>query len=104
MEACHNIAKTLRNTKAADILFDKENVYEEPMIKDLFGNGVLWKGKADIINSNIDRVIDLKSTSNIDAFTSKGRMFNYDSQAYIYQQLFGYEMLFIAIDLSLIHI
>ena len=98
MEACHNIAKTLRNTKAADILFDKENVYEEPMIKDLFGNGVLWKGKADIINSNIDRVIDLKSTSNIDAFTSKGRMFNYDSQAWIYRELFGMEVMFFVIE------
>jgi len=98
MEACHNIAKTLRNTKAADILFDKDNIYEEPMIKDLFGNGVLWKGKADIINSNIDRVIDLKSTSNIDAFTSKGRMFNYDSQAWIYRELFGMEVMFFVIE------
>ena len=68
------------------------------MIKDLFGNGVLWKGKADIINSNIDKVIDLKSTSNIDAFTSKGRMFNYDSQAWIYRELFGMEVMFFVIE------
>lgn len=98
MDACHNIASTLRNTMAASILFDKNNTYEEPMVKDLFGNGVLWKGKADIINPNIDRIIDLKSTSNVDAFKSKGRMFNYDSQAWIYRELFGMEVMFFVIE------
>lgn len=98
MDACHNIANTLRNTKAAEILFDKSNTYEEPTVKDLFGNGVLWKGKADIINTSIDKIIDLKSTSNIDAFTSKGRMFNYDSQAWIYRELFGMDVMFFVIE------
>lgn len=98
MDACHKIAKTLRNTEAASILFDKDNTFEEPMIKDLFGNGVLWKGKADIINTNINRIIDLKSTSNVDAFSSKGRMYNYDSQAWIYRELFGMEVMFFVIE------
>jgi hypothetical protein len=70
--------------------------YEEPMIKEI--EGIMWKGKADIINHDEKLVIDLKTTGDIDRFQWSAKKFNYDSQAYIYQQLFGYEMLFIAID------
>jgi hypothetical protein len=31
-------------------------------------------------------------------FKSKARRYNYDSQAYIYSKIFGYEVLFIVID------
>ena len=72
------------------------NEYEKPMIKEI--EGVMWKGKADIINHEERLVIDLKTTGDIDRFQWSAKKFNYDSQAYIYQQLFGYEMLFIAID------
>ena len=70
--------------------------YEVPMIKEL--EGVTWKGKADIINHDEKLVIDLKTTGDIDKFRWSANKFNYDSQAYIYSQLFGYEMLFIVID------
>ena len=70
--------------------------YEAPMIKEI--EGVMWKGKADIINHEEKLVIDLKTTGDIDRFQWSAKKFNYDSQAYIYQQLFGYEMLFIVID------
>jgi len=70
--------------------------YEQPMIKEI--EGTMWKGKADIINHDEKLVIDLKTTGDIDRFQWSAKKFNYDSQAYIYQQLFGYEMLFIAID------
>ena len=70
--------------------------YEVPGITELFGNK--WKGKADIINHNEKLVIDLKTTSDIDKFKWSASKFNYDSQAYIYSKLFGYEMLFIVID------
>ena len=70
--------------------------YEEPMIKEI--EGVMWKGKADIINHDEKLVIDLKTTGDIDRFQWSAKKFNYDSQAYIYRELFGYEMLFIAID------
>jgi hypothetical protein len=70
--------------------------YEAPMIKEI--EGVMWKGKADIINHDEKLVIDLKTTGDIDRFQWSAKKFNYDSQAYIYQQLFGYEMLFIVID------
>jgi len=72
------------------------NEYEVPMIKEL--EGVTWKGKADIVNHNEKLVIDLKTTGDIDKFRWSANKFNYDSQAYIYSQLFGYEMLFIVID------
>lgn len=71
-------------------------VYEEPGITNLFGN--TWKGKADIINHNEKLVIDLKTTGDIDKFKWSAQKFNYDSQAYIYRTLFGYDMLFIVID------
>jgi len=70
--------------------------YEEPMVKEI--EGVVWKGKADIVNHDEKLVIDLKTTGEIDKFYWSAKKFNYDSQAYIYRELFGYEMLFIAID------
>ena len=70
--------------------------YEVPEIKEI--EGVMWKGKADIINHEEKLVIDLKTTGDIDRFQWSAKKFNYDSQAYIYRELFSYEMLFIAID------
>jgi hypothetical protein len=70
--------------------------YEEPGIVRLYDN--MWKGKADIINHDEQLIIDLKTTSDIEKFRWSASKFNYDSQAYIYRHLFGYDMLFIAID------
>jgi len=70
--------------------------YEKPMITELFGNK--WKGKADIVNHHEKLIIDLKTTNDIDKFQWSASKFNYDSQAYIYSKLFGYEFLFIVID------
>ncbi len=70
--------------------------YEQPNVKELFGNK--WKGKADIVNHEEKLVIDLKTTSDIERFRWNAQKYNYDSQAYIYSKLFGYEMLFIVID------
>ena len=78
-------------------LIQGENVeYEVPGIGELANN--MWKGKADIINHDEKLVIDLKTTSSIKSFRSSARRFNYDSQAYIYSKLFGYEMVFIVVD------
>jgi len=74
----------------------KPNEYEVPAIKEIAG--MTWKGKADIINHNEKLVIDLKTTGDIKKFQWSASKFNYDSQAYIYSKLFGYEMLFIVID------
>ena len=69
---------------------------EVPGVTEIFGNK--WKGKADIVNHDEQLVIDLKTTSDIDRFRWSASKFNYDSQAYIYSSLFGYEMLFVVID------
>ena len=74
----------------------KPTQYEVPGVTELFGN--TWKGKADIVNHDEKLVIDLKTTGDIDRFKWSASKFNYDSQAYIYSKLFGYEMLFIVID------
>jgi hypothetical protein len=70
--------------------------YERPGVTDIDGN--MWKGKADIVNHDEQLVIDLKTTSDIDRFKWSASKFNYDSQAYIYRLLFGYDMLFMVID------
>ena len=70
--------------------------YEIPGVTEIFGNK--WKGKADIVNHDERLIIDLKTTSDIDRFRWSASKFNYDSQAYIYSNLFGYEMLFMVID------
>ena len=70
--------------------------YEKPMIHEI--EGAMWKGKADIINHDEKLVIDLKTTGDINKFKNSAYRFNYDSQAFIYSQLFGYEFLFIVID------
>ena len=70
--------------------------YEQPGITEL--EGQMWKGKADIVNHDEKLIIDLKTTADITKFKYSASKYNYDSQAYIYSKLFGYEMLFIAID------
>jgi hypothetical protein len=76
--------------------FERTVDYEVPGVKEIHGN--MWKGKADIINHDEKLIIDLKTTSDIDRFRWSASKFNYDSQAYIYSKLFGYEMLFMVID------
>ncbi len=60
----------------------------------LFGRE--WKGKTDILGS--EELIDLKTTSDIKKFKYSAYAYNYDSQAYIYQQLFGKPLVFYVID------
>jgi hypothetical protein len=93
--------KVMANDICADLILGTDgmlNDFEEPNITELFGNK--WKGKADIVNHNEQLVIDLKTTADIDKFKWSANKFNYDSQAYIYSKMFGYEMLFIVIDKS----
>ncbi len=82
--------------KFYDLIYDEGNQTEVPMIADIMGSGIYWKGKADIIHK--DFIIDLKTTSSLKDFPKSVRNFNYDSQAYIYRELFGKEMLFLVVD------
>ena len=88
--------KVMNNDICKDLIQGLQNEYEQPQIIELFGNK--WKGKADIVNHEESLVIDLKTTADIDKFHWSATKYNYDSQAYIYSKLFGYEMLFIVID------
>jgi hypothetical protein len=58
----------------------------------------MWKGKADILNHDEGLIVDLKTTSDISQFPYSAKKYNYDSQAYIYKKLFGYDLVFMAID------
>ena len=88
--------KMLANDICRDLIRDSNTEYEVPGITELEGHS--WKGKADIINHNEKLIIDLKTTADLSKFKYSATKYNYDSQAYIYSKLFGYDMLFIAID------
>ena len=88
--------KVMANDICKDLITLGNVEYEVPMITELFGNK--WKGKADIVNHDEKLIIDLKTTADIEKFQWSANKYNYDSQAYIYSKLFGYEFLFIAID------
>ena len=88
----------MANDICKDLIRGLQTEYEQPGIIDLFGNQ--WKGKADIVNHEEKLVIDLKTTADINKFQYSANKYNYDSQAYIYSKLFGYEFLFIVIDKS----
>ena len=88
--------KMLDNLVCSDLIRSGNVEYEQPGITELEGH--MWKGKADIINHDEKLIIDLKTTADITKFKYSASKYNYDSQAYIYSKLFGYEMLFIVID------
>ena len=88
--------KVMANDICKDLIINSQTEYEKPGIINMFNNN--WKGKADIVNHDEKLVIDLKTTADIDKFQWSASKFNYDSQAYIYSKLFGYEFLFIVID------
>jgi hypothetical protein len=88
--------KVMDNDICKDLITAGDVEYEVPMIEEMFGN--VWKGKADIVNHDEKLIIDLKTTADITKFKWSASKYNYDSQAYIYSTLFGYEFLFIVID------
>tara|TARA_Y100000589_G_scaffold218026_1_gene205636 strand:- start:872 stop:1603 length:732 start_codon:yes stop_codon:yes gene_type:complete len=90
--------KVMANDICKDLITLGNVEYEVPGVTKLFNNK--WKGKADIVNHDEKLIIDLKTTADIDKFQWSASKYNYDSQAYIYSKLFGYEFLFIVIDKS----
>ena len=84
------------NTKTASLreyIYRFGAKYEEPMIKELHGH--LFKGKADVVTDNI--IIDIKTTADIYRFPNLASNYFYDTQAYIYQELFQMPMVFFVI-------
>jgi len=88
--------KVLANDVCRDLIRGINIDYEKPGIAEL--EGEMWKGKADIVNHDEKLIIDLKTTADLNKFKWSANKYNYDSQAYIYSKLFGYEFVFIAID------
>lgn len=73
----------LRNTKAVELIRDCE--FEVPAIGDVLG--FPFRGKADVLGKN--RIVDLKSTSDIKAFPYSAKKYSYDVQCFLYSHLFG---------------
>jgi len=89
------MAKAIRmNLVFYDMIYEPGNQFEQPAIAEIAGQQ--WKGKADIIGS--EYIIDLKTTSVIEDFKYSARKYNYDSQAWLYQQLFGKPLVFIVVE------
>ena len=90
------VEKMMNNTVCRELIHAEGNEFEVPGVCEMAGNW--WKGKADIVNHEEKLIIDLKTTADIEKFQWSANKYNYDSQAYIYSKLFGYEFLFIVID------
>ena len=88
--------KVMENDICRGLIRGIDVEYEKPGIAEL--EGVMWKGKADIVNHDEKLIIDLKTTKDINSFKRSANRFNYDSQAYIYSTIFGYEFCFVVID------
>lgn len=95
VKSLNEMIKTVKRVFYEDIYADG-NKFEVPGITDLFG--YKWKGKADIIAS--DKIIDIKTTGDISKFRYSAKAYNYDSQAYIYGEIFGLPMEFYVVDKS----
>ena len=90
-----NLVKIINgNIAFYDEIYKAGNLYETPAVGTI--QGMIWKGKADIVTDNA--VIDLKTTSDIHKFKYTAKSYNYDSQCYIYQELFGKPLVFYVID------
>ena len=92
MESLVKIMKA--NISFYEEIYKEGNQFEIPAVAEI--QGMMWKGKADIVTDEI--IIDLKTTSDIDKFRWNAKKYNYDSQCYIYQQLFGKPLVFFVID------
>lgn len=90
-----NLIKIMKgNLHFYDNIYAQGNQFEVPNVKEIYG--VMWKGKADIVGT--DAIIDIKTTSDINSFRYNAKKYNYDSQAYLYQEFFGKPMVFYVID------
>ena len=94
IERCVQAMKS--NMDFCDEIYEKSNEFEVPQVGII--NGMDFKGKADIVCS--DKLIDIKTTSDIKNFKRSAYKYNYDSQAYIYQALFNKPLEFYVVDKS----
>lgn len=96
-EELDSVVSAMRsNLRFYDLIYADGNRFEVPSVQQI--KGMMWKGKADVVNPSEGLVIDLKTTQNIDDFYWSAKKNNYDSQAYIYQMLFGFPVLFLVAE------
>ena len=88
------IETVINNKEMSSHISRLDNTYETPMIKTIMD--VKFKGKADIVCK--EKLIDIKTSSSISDFKYSARKYNYDSQAFIYQELFGKPLEFFVVD------
>lgn len=88
------ISEMKSNIEMSSEIYSLGAKYEVPIVGKF--HDVEFKGKADIITAN--KIIDIKTSSNIDAFRKSAYMYNYDSQAFIYSSMFGLPFEFFVID------
>ena len=85
------VSHTISNLKFFELINDPSAKYEVPAIGEIMG--VQWKGKADILTDNY--IIDIKSSGDVFKFNRNALYYNYHTQAYIYQALFGKPVVFL---------
>lgn len=96
-EELDSVVSAMRsNLRFYDLIYADGNRFEVPSVQQI--KGMMWKGKADVVNPSEGLVIDLKTTQNIDDFYWSAKKNNYDSQAYLYQMLFGFPVLFLVAE------
>lgn len=90
-----SLAGVLKANKAAMSLLENAD-YEVPAIDMI--EGVPFRGKADILQGT--KIIDIKTTNDLEGFNFAAYRFGYDLQAYLYLQLFPQadEFVFLVID------
>jgi len=88
--------KLMANNVCRELIQDIDVEYEVPGIIEL--EDEWWKLKADIVNNTQGFVVDLKTTSDLDKFRYSAKLYNYDSQAYIYSSYFKKDMIFVVVD------
>lgn len=88
--------RMLANQNVQDLIVGDNIDYEVPYVGEIMGEW--FKGKADIVNHTEKLIVDIKTSAEIERFRTSAYKYGYDSQAFIYQQLTGYEMVFLVID------
>ena len=97
MDKLKRMQETINKNELIQSVLTGEGVeYEVPNFGIVCGE--LWKGKADAVNHNEKLIVDVKTTSDITKFHISAKRYNYDSQAFIYKELFGYDLVFVVID------
>jgi hypothetical protein len=95
VDKCEEMINKILNNDVCTSLLKGDTINEEPGIKEI--NGTWWKGKADCINKDQGLIVDIKTTGDINKFKKSANIYNYDSQAYIYKEIFGYDLVFLVI-------